>query len=69
MKRQNERLQIIADVKGITGDQKTTAFDAWNPRFRAFVLKYAEVSGLEAGRNAKTGQVQIIYGNGRKETF
>jgi hypothetical protein len=69
MKRQNVRLHIIADVKGINDDDRELAFNAWTPRFRAFVLKYATTSGLEAGRDPITGEVQIIHANGRKETF
>ena len=69
MRRQNRRLNTIADVKQIGEVDRDAAFKSWTPAYRTFMETYAKTSGRETATNAETGQRYIEMSPGNWEEF
>ena len=69
MRRQNRRLQTIADVKQIGGVDRAAAFAAWTPAYRSFMNAYAKTTGRKTATNPDTGERMIELSSGKWEPF
>ena len=68
MRRQDRRLETIADVKQISETDRDAALAAWKPAFRDFMETYAKQAGLKVAENPETGE-KLIQIDGKWEPY